>query len=56
MEPLGLLQFGTGLVLVAIACLLPRHIAAARRAAMTVRLLDAAPLALGAALLAIEML
>jgi hypothetical protein len=51
MEPLGLLQFGTGLVLVAIAWLLPRHIAAARRAAMTVRLLDAAPLALGAALL-----
>ena len=51
MGPLGLLQFGIGIALVVIAWLLPRHIAGARRAAMAVLLLDAAPLALGAALL-----
>src|SRR5205823_7169284 len=48
MEPLALLQLGAGLALVAIAWLLPRHIAGARKAAMTVLLFDVAPLALGA--------
>src|SRR6266853_321258 len=37
----------------AMAWLLPRHIAGARRAAVTVLLLDAAPLALGAILLSL---
>jgi len=50
MEPLALLQLGAGLALVAIAWLLPRHIAGARKATMTVLLLDIAPLALGAGL------
>jgi hypothetical protein len=53
MGPLELLHLGAGLALVAMAWLLPRHIASARRAAVTVLLIDAAPLALGAILLSL---
>jgi hypothetical protein len=53
MGPLELLHLGAGLALVAMAWLLPRHIAGARRAAVTVLLIDAAPLALGAILLSL---
>jgi hypothetical protein len=51
MSPLELLHLAAGLALVAIAWLLPRHTAGARRTVVTVLLFDAAPLALGAALL-----
>ena len=53
MEPLTLLQLGAGLALVAIAWLLPRHIAGACWARVTVLLLDIAPLALAAGLLSL---
>ena len=51
MSALELLHFAAGLTLAAAAWLIPRHIAGSRRAAMTVLMLDAAPLALGVALL-----
>src|SRR5882724_8332554 len=53
MGPLELLHLGAGLALVTMAWLLPRHIAGARRAAVTVMLIDAVPLALGAILLSL---
>src|SRR5438132_6334421 len=53
MGALALLQVGAGALLVLAAWLLPRHVAGARRAAVPVRLLDMAPIALGAGLLGI---
>jgi len=51
MSPLELLHFAAGLALAAAAWLIPRHIAGSRRASMAILMLDAAPLAFGAALL-----
>lgn len=51
MAPVELLHLAGGLALLAIAWLIPRHIAGARRAAPAVLLVDAAPLAVGAGLL-----
>jgi hypothetical protein len=47
----ALLHLAAGAVLTLAAWLMPRHVAGARRAAPTVLLIDAAPLALGAGLL-----
>ena len=49
----GLLHLAAGLLLVAIAWLIPRRIAGARRAAATVLLLDALPILSGAGLLSL---
>ncbi|TMJ61661.1 MAG: LTA synthase family protein [Alphaproteobacteria bacterium] len=53
MEPLALLHLGAGFALAALAWLLPRHIAGARWTGTVPLLLDAAPLALGVALLSL---
>lgn len=53
LEALGLLHLAAGAGLVLVAWLVPRRIAEARRAPLGVLLVDAAPLALGAVLLAI---
>jgi len=53
MEAGELLHLGAGLVLVALAWLMPRRVAGAGRAAVPVLLLDALPLLLGAGLLSL---
>src|SRR6266571_1177054 len=51
MGAVGVLHLAAGGLLVLVAWLLPRHVARARRAALSVMLLDMAPIALGAGLL-----
>src|SRR5580704_7659143 len=53
MGTIELLHLGAGAALAAAGWLIPRHIAGARRLAVAALLLDAAPLALGAVLLAL---
>src|SRR6266851_826266 len=53
MGAVGLLHFAAGALLVLAAWLVPRRVARARRAALSIMLLDVAPIALGAGLLGV---